>query len=38
MRGRFWDDWDATFKFYVFLFFCIGWVAAITELFCRAFL
>ena len=37
LQGRFLDDWDATFKFHVFLFFCIGWVAVITELVCRAF-
>lgn len=37
IKGKYLEDWDATFKFHVFLFFCIGWVMAITELVCRAF-
>jgi hypothetical protein len=37
LKGQYWNDWDATFKFNVFLFMCIGWVAAITEILCRTF-
>ncbi len=38
LKGQYWNDVDATFKFGVFLFLCIGWAAAITELICRVFL
>jgi hypothetical protein len=37
-KGQYWNDWDATLKFNFFLFMCVGWVAAITELICRWFL
>ena len=34
-RGEYWDDWHATLKFNVFLFLCLGWAAAVTELLAR---
>jgi hypothetical protein len=34
-RGQFWQDWDATMKFNIFLALCFGWVAAITKLLAR---
>jgi hypothetical protein len=37
LKGEYWKDRDATFKFNFFLFMCVGWVAAITELICRTF-
>jgi len=30
-KGEFWQDWDASFKFYIFLALCIGIPAAIAE-------
>lgn len=33
--GRFRNDWYATLKFNVFLFLCLAWAAAITELLAR---
>lgn len=38
LKGEYWNDWDATLKFNLFLFLYIGWAAAITELICRWFL
>ncbi len=37
LKGNYWEDRAATFKFNVFLFLCIGWVAAISEILCRSF-
>jgi hypothetical protein len=37
LKGQYWDDVDATLNFHIFAFLCIGWSAAITELFCRAY-
>lgn len=34
-QGKFWEDWDASLKFNVFLIMCIGWVVAVAELLCR---
>lgn len=34
-KGQFWQDWDATIKFNIFLLLCFGWVAAVTELLAR---
>ena len=34
MKGKYWEDKDASFKFKVFMFFCIGWVCAISEIVC----
>lgn len=34
-KGKFWEDWDATIKFNVFLALCFGWVAAVTECIAR---
>ena len=34
-RGEYWDDWHATLKFNFFLFLCLGWAAAVTELLAR---
>ena len=34
-RGEYWDDWHATLKFNVFLFLCLGWATAVTELLAR---
>jgi hypothetical protein len=38
LKGQFWNDWDATIKFNFFIFLCVGWVAAVTELICRWFI
>ncbi len=35
LKGKFWEDWDASMKFNIYLFLCFGWVAAITELLAR---
>lgn len=35
LKGRFWNDWDATMKFNIFIFLCFGWAAAVTELLAR---
>ena len=35
IRGRFWDDYLATTKFYLFIFLCVGWAAAVTEILAR---
>lgn len=35
LKGQYWADWDATFKFFFFLGACVGWVASITEIICR---
>lgn len=34
-KGRFWEDWDATIKFNIFIALCFGWVAAVTECLAR---
>lgn len=35
MKGRYWDDYDATMKFKVYIAICIVWVCAVSELLCR---
>ena len=37
IRGRFWQDWDATLKWNVCTFLCVGWVAALYEICKRLF-
>jgi hypothetical protein len=38
LKGRFWEDWDATAKFYIYIALCLGWVAAATELLAKTIL
>ncbi|WP_321531058.1 hypothetical protein [uncultured Desulfuromonas sp.] len=35
LRGRFWEDYFASTKFYIFIFMCFGWAASVTELLAR---
>lgn len=35
LRGRYWDDVNATFDFYLYLALCFGWAAGVTELIAR---
>jgi hypothetical protein len=35
LKGRYWDDWDASIKLQLFVAMCIGWVAAVSEIICR---
>lgn len=37
-KGRFWDDWFATTKFNLYLFLCLGWAAAWTDIIAKLFL
>jgi hypothetical protein len=34
-KGKYWEDWDATMKFYFYIGLCFSWPAAITELLVR---
>ena len=38
LRGRFWQDWDATMKFNFFIFLCLAWPISVTEGISRIFL
>ncbi|MFC6439924.1 hypothetical protein [Bowmanella sp. JS7-9] len=38
LRGKYWEDFWATFKFNTFIICCIGWTLAITEVVARVFL
>ncbi len=35
LKGRFWQDWDATLKFNLFAFLCIAWPVALAEMVVR---
>lgn len=38
LKGKFWEDWDATMKLYIFIALCFGWVASVTEFLARCLL
>ncbi len=35
MKGKYWEDRDASLKLQVYIVLCIGWVIAVSELICR---
>lgn len=37
-KGKFWQDIEATELFYLYVFLCVGWVLAVTEIISRTLL
>ncbi len=35
LKGKYWEDWDQSFKLKLFVMLCFGWVFAVSELLLR---